>query len=1011
MLERLPSDLLPQYRLDWHDASAEWSVAPQHPSHAELVPYTIWDRGFETIFEIIAPKSTLDELWISFATFARKNSVIIRCELLDGKRSVIRGRDLEPGTIVDNALNLALDLRGLDFVVGQKYWVRLSSPNATEGNSFATWCRRTDFGKYTLPPRLVSFRNQRLFAYHDSGAEDSARAPFTCFAVVGGSGNYSGGTGAALRMLADTFPNHRFTVIDLGDEDELARVWPRLAGADVVAFCDLEVGRVISEAAFDNLCFALYRNGVCTIFADGAAVPASGAVPQLDYADSVRGDVARRLAVRRRCRYILQPDSPRLSDSDRPLEDIAGDPAANDPLASLVSQTVQRRLPRVAVVSVLYKKADVIERFIDHVVAQSYPGDISVVLVDDRSPQNDSEIARAYGEKLIAGGVWNRSVQLFENDANEGNCISRLEGLESVVADIFIVIDCDCLINRDFVAAHVFEHARDDVDAVIGPLNIESWDRDPAALVRELEEDPDRVQREANPQDPVQQDGFLNCVTRNFSVKERIVRREPLFDVDFAYSSKAGSGFGWEDVEMGYRIYARAGVIRFTDRAFSVHVTHDSSASEAAKINGSFRNFNRLFDKHPEMEFVARRWAVDTYDKLITWAGAAGVDTGSSGQDLERRFRDAAEQQRPLTLSYRPGSRRLRILTYRWHAPHQYELYKLPHDFTLATHIGDNGMVNSWSFDQRPMRDNVRLVPAQEIDPRDYDLAILHFDENVLSPSLCNNVIPGCWGDAFDWLKQVPDLPKVAICHGTPQFAGQYALNGDRIHSFDVHEDERVRLVRDLAEAEVKVVCNSWQALEEWGFADSRVIWHGFDPQEFPAATHTRHILALGPDRHRPHYRGAWEHALIEARLDPSLKIETAEHAGAALERFQTNAYAVRNFRSYVDRIRQFTAYLNTTLRSPMPRSRGEAMMTGVIPVALANHDVQRFITPGTNGFYSDDPAELADWLNYLFGRPDEVKRISHAARRTAIDVFNHDRYLTGWTHLIKDSIGERVAI
>jgi glycosyltransferase involved in cell wall biosynthesis len=122
-----------------------------------------------------------------------------------------------------------------------------------------------------------------------------------------------------------------------------------------------------------------------------------------------------------------------------------------------------------------------------------------------------------------------------------------------------------------------------------------------------------------------------------------------------------------------------------------------------------------------------------------------------------------------------------------------------------------------------------------------------------------------------------------------------------------------------------------------------------------------------------------------------------------------TNAYATRNFQSYVDRIRQFTAYLNTTLRSPMPRSRGEAMMTGVIPVALANHDVQRFIDSGKNGFYSNDPAELADWLNYLFRHPEEIVRISRAARHTAIDVFNHDRYLTSWTLLVQDALGERL--
>jgi glycosyltransferase involved in cell wall biosynthesis len=481
-----------------------------------------------------------------------------------------------------------------------------------------------------------------------------------------------------------------------------------------------------------------------------------------------------------------------------------------------------------------------------------------------------------------------------------------------------------------------------------------------------------------------------------------------LFDVHFGNSAKAGSEFGWEDVEMGYRLYSHAAVIRFTDRALSVRVSHEPSTVESATIERSFRNFDRLFAKHPDMELAARRWAVDTYGKMQDWAATAKVDAGEPQRSLEARFEAAAQEQEPLTKSYRPGERRLRILTYRWHVPHQYELYKLPHDFTLATQIGENVMVNAWGYDQRPMRPNVRLTPAREIDPRDFDLAVLHFDENLLSPNLCNNVIPSCWGEALDWLIAQSDLPKVAICHGTPQFVGQYALNPAQLTSFDVHEDERLRLVRHFADAAVKVVCNSWQALEEWGFEDSRVIWHGFDPQEFPGGTQMRDILALGQDRNRPHYRGAWEHAVIRERLDSKLKIETAAHEGASLDPRGTNAFAVRNFRSYVDRIRMFTAYLNTTLRSPMPRSRGEAMMTGVIPVALANHDVERFIDQGKNGFYSSDPLELADWLNHLFRHRREARRIAAAARRTAMDVFNHDRYLTSWTKLIEDAIGER---
>lgn len=1004
VLQRQPADRLPEFRVNWHDDAADWSVSPEFPGNSELRALALANER-EIVFEIVAPSEAVDSLHINFATFARTNSVSVTCDLLDADGILLLRQHSSADQIADNAFHKFLDLRTLQFELGKKYWVRLSSAGASTDDCFGVWCREVVAGRYQLPRKIDGFRQRRVFNY---GAEAAGpRSKLDCYALFDSAYLQASET---LAQLDQAFPDQTFQVLNFDPARGIGQVWDRLATADVVAFCDVHPTDEAGQSAYDGLAFELFRRGICTLFVDGGSFAFRGAHTNFTFVDGLKDQLSRRAADARRCQFNLRSRGLRLIHNDQPAEDLSesigvGTPAA---LRNLVKLARRGRTPRVAIVSVLYNKSDIVERFVDHVVEQSYPGEIALVLVNDRSPQDDAKRALRLSKGLIKKNIGNRTIHVVENAENLGNCASRLVGLAAVDAEIYIVIDCDCLINRDFVSAHIFEHSRNDVDAVVGPLNIESWQRDPEEVVRILEAEPERIVAEASAQDPVQPNGFVNCITRNFSTKRRVVEREPLFDVDFGYSAKPGSGFGWEDVEMGYRLYANASVIRFTDLAFSVHATHDASTNEEGKIRGSFRNFERMFAKHPEMELAARRWSVDTYDKLQRWAGKE-VDAGAPQKALTKRFAKMLEADRKLIYSYRPGARRLRILTYRWHVPHQYELYKLPHDFTLATHIGDNGMVNTWSYDQRPFRPNVRMVPAREIDPREYDLAILHFDENLLSPNLCNNVIPSSWGEPFDWLLTT-SLPKVAICHGTPQFRGQYALDARQMETFDVHEDERMRLVRHLADADVKVVCNSWQALAEWEFQDARVIWHGFDPQEFPRGTQERHILALGQDRHRPHYRGAWEHAKIEALLDPAIKIETAAHFGAAIDARNTNAFAVRHFRSYVDRIRQFTAYLNTTLRSPMPRSRGEAMMTGVVPVCLANHDVQRFIELGKDGFYSNDPSELADWLNHLFKRPATAHKLGEAARLKAMDVFNHDRYLSSWCQLIEDALGESIS-
>lgn len=1001
-------ETVPKYELTWSDASCAWTASPGFPpaTDARVFAYAI-TASQHLEFDVIAPARQLDGLFLDLATYARTNSHHLWCELRDAAGRTLKHAYIDPATISDNASHKVLDLGGVELQTGAPYRVSLSAPTATDSDCFAAWVVPTEPGRYEVHRRLVRLKNERSFVYEKppSLSRHGGQEALKCtLAVPKADGLLQ--AGAAVRTLSKAFPGQHFDVLALEDP---TRFWPVLSQSDVVVICDV-FDPLDGSVDFDSVCFELFRRGVCTIFLDTADTAPEDLDISAEYMGSLRSVVRKRRSTRRRCQYVLfGGPEPRLIGSDHPEADIRSDACpvvgTASALRTLVAETKAARWPRVAIVSVLYRKAAVIDAFLEHVIRQNYPGEITVVLVDDQSPENEAAIARLHELSLRARGVENRAVVTISNAQNEGNCASRMRGIEAHDADIYIVMDCDCLINQDFVAAHVFEHARPGVDVVIGPLNIESGERSGAELVADLERRPEQVLEVSEPQDPIQQDGFLNCITRNFSVKRRRVLEAPLFDVDFSYSAKPDSGFGWEDVEMGYRLYARGAVIRFTERAFSVHCSHLSSAEEGKKIRGSMRNFELMFEKHPELELVARRWAVDTFDKLNAWAKSARVDGGEVQRALERRFSAALEERRALIPLYRRGARRLRVLSYRWHVPHQYELYKLPHDFTLLTGIGENGMIDQWSYEQRPLRPNVRLVPASQIDPRDFDLAVLHFDENVLAPNLCNGVISASWGDPFRWFLALSEIPKVAICHGTPQFVGQYGLDPNRRTQFPLHGRERQALVDSLARADVKVVCNSWQALEEWGFHDGRVIWHGFDPQEFPKGTHTRHVLSLEPDQHRPHYRGAWEHMEVESRLEPSIRVEHADHGGAAIDPRNTNAFAVRNFRSYVDRIRQFTIYLNTTLRSPMPRSRGEAMMTGVIPVCMNNHDVERFIENGVSGFYSSEPGELADWINFTMRKPEHAERASAAARLTALDVFNHDRYLTAWTQLINDTI------
>src|ERR1051325_6825786 len=203
-------------------------------------------------------------------------------------------------------------------------------------------------------------------------------------------------------------------------------------------------------------------------------------------------------------------------------------------------------------------------------------------------------------------------------------------------------------------------------------------------MLEDLEQDRGQIRSALDLQDDIQENGFLNCITRNLSVSRDMLRRVGGFDPEFSYSAHPDSGFGWEDVEFGYRLYAAGARIQFTQNAFSLHQSHPRAVSEERQVIGSARTFNRLFDKHPEMMSIARRWACLTAGKIIAWADCADVKHSELAR-LDQRFSDDCTAIAPFLSIWRAGKRRLRIVSYRWHVPHQYEIYKLPHDFTLLT--------------------------------------------------------------------------------------------------------------------------------------------------------------------------------------------------------------------------------------------------------------------------------------------------------------------------------------
>lgn len=212
----------------------------------------------------------------------------------------------------------------------------------------------------------------------------------------------------------------------------------------------------------------------------------------------------------------------------------------------------------------------------------------------------------------------------------------------------------------------------------------------------------------------------------------------------------------------------------------------------------------------------------------------------------------------------------------------------------------------------------------------------------------------------------------ICIMHGVPESQGQI--------------DTLKHLMDD-----VMVVCNSWQQEREWGFKRSKTIIHGFDESEWPQTNYKRNEIVTtlpGIDENYPSFGRNYGIAMLnEVRKQVPV----------------TWIGKDKKFRSW-EKYKKYMAgasiYFNPTLRSPMPRARGEAMMMGLAAVTTPYYDADRFS--------ACDVWTASDAVLMLKGLLKDRKLTSLMgirSRTTALKHFSWSRWAKEWQGTISHEI------
>jgi len=323
---------------------------------------------------------------------------------------------------------------------------------------------------------------------------------------------------------------------------------------------------------------------------------------------------------------------------------------------------------------------------------------------------------------------------------------------------------------------------------------------------------------------------------------------------------------------------------------------------------------------------------------------------------------------------------KLKIFDYLWHIPHQSDmLYALKEDceFYFCLNIK-----TQWDFTKRYAPPNIKMVTHYERGV--YDVAILHVDQQVVSPKDRKRII------YEDFNNNICDIPKIVINHGSPVLPEWFKLN-----SFDYNEEQVLDICRNEVKALIGdnlMVVNSHAAASdrEWGFG--LPIVHGMNYLDWDISVkEPRVFTAVSPGGFDAYYnRDCLKEVSDILSLSYGYKLN---HARVNID-FGTSPQAYKNY------LASSLLYFDPSYRTPMNRARTEALLSGCCVIQVEGaHDLERWAIPGENiVIVPNDPTVIASTIvDFIENRYQEAVAIGLRGREMARIFFNTERYRADW--------------
>jgi glycosyltransferase involved in cell wall biosynthesis len=270
----------------------------------------------------------------------------------------------------------------------------------------------------------------------------------------------------------------------------------------------------------------------------------------------------------------------------------------------------------ITVIITAYNRANILKACLKAIEDQTLPiKKYEVVVIDDGSKDNTKEIVEDFMKN-------HKNIRYFYQE-NQGQGIARNLGVHKAKGNIVVFIQDDIIVKKSFLAQHLRTHLRhpEDYKAVLGftdwhpKLEITpfmKWLTDGSSILGKFGGHQFAYEKLKGKK----MADFNFFYTSNISLKRKMMLRYP-FDPSF-------SGYGWEDIELGYRLEKEAGLkLYYNPKAVGYHYHPMNENSLRGRMQSIGRSAHVFHKKYPELKKVPPWWK-----QLVFWLISNSLSLG-----------------------------------------------------------------------------------------------------------------------------------------------------------------------------------------------------------------------------------------------------------------------------------------------------------------------------------------------------------------------------------------------